>query len=199
MSTTIPRETEIEIPTDLYRMTVDEYERLVAAGALDDPKIELLDGYLVRKMGKNPRHSTRSERLRRLLEKGLPLPEGWHVRQEQPVKIPEYDEPEPDLAIARGEVEDYEDRHPDAGDVALVVEVADSSLVRDQGRKWVAYACGGIPVYWIVNLVDHQVEVYSDPSPDGYRSSQTLKPGQDLPVVIDGTEVGRIAVADVLP
>ena len=102
MSTTSPAEAGIELFTDLYRMTVDEYERLVAAGALDDPKIELLDGYLVRKMGKKPRHSTRSERLRRLLEKGLPLPEGWHVRQEQPVKIPEYDEPEPDLAIARG-------------------------------------------------------------------------------------------------
>ncbi|MFI5459825.1 MAG: Uma2 family endonuclease [Isosphaerales bacterium] len=199
MSTTIRGEAEIELFTDLYRMTVDEYERLVAAGALDDPKIELLDGYLVRKMGKKPRHSTRSERLRRLLERGLPLPGGWHVRQEQPVKIPEYNEPEPDLAIARGEVEDYEDRHPDPGDVALIVEVADSSLARDQGRKWVAYARGGIPVYWIVNLVDHQVEVYSDPSPDGYLSSQALKPGQDVPVVIEGTLVGRIAVADVLP
>jgi len=199
MSTTIPGEAEIGLFTDLYRITVDEYERLVAAGALDDPKIELLDGYLVRKMGKKPRHSTRSERLRRLLEKGVPLPEGWHVRQEQPVKIPEYNEPEPDLAIVRGEVEDYEDRHPDPGDVALIVEVADSSLARDQGRKWVAYARGGIPVYWIVNLVDHQVEVYTDPGPDGYRSSQAFKPGQDLPVVIEGTHVGRIAVADVLP
>jgi len=199
MSTTIKGEAEIELFADLYRMTVDEYERLVAAGALDDPKIELLDGYLVRKMGKKPRHSTRSERLRRLLEKGLPLPGGWHVRQEQPVKIPEYNEPEPVLAITRGEVEDYEDRHPDPGDVALIVEVADSSLARDQGRKWVAYARGGIPVYWIINLVDHRVEVYSDPGPDGYRSSQVLKAGQDLPVVIEGTDVGRIAVADVLP
>ncbi len=199
MSTTIPGEAETELFTDLYRMTVDEYERLVAAGALDDPKIELLDGYLVRKMGKKPRHSTRSERLRRLLENGLPLPSGWHVRQEQPVKIPEYNEPEPDLAIAKGEVEDYEDRHPDPGDIALIVEVADLSLARDQGRKWVAYARGGIPVYWIVNLVDHQVEVYSDPGPDGYRSSQTFKPGQDVPFVIDGANVGRIAVAGMLP
>jgi Uma2 family endonuclease len=199
MSTTIHGEAEMELPHDLYRMNVDEYERLVASGVLDEPKIELLSGYLVRKLGKKPRHSTRSERLRRLLERGLPLPGGWHIRQEQPVKIPEFDEPEPDLAIVSGEVEDYEDRHPDPGDVALIVEVADSSLSRDQGTNWVAYARGGIPVYWIVNLVDQQVEVYSDPGPDRYRSSQILKPGQELPVVIGGADVGRIAVADVLP
>jgi Uma2 family endonuclease len=81
----------------------------------------------------------------------------------------------------------------------VIIAVADSSLARDQGRKWVAYARGGILVYWIVNLVDDQVEVYSDPGPDGYRSSQSVKRGQDVPVVIDGVELGRIAVADVLP
>jgi len=200
MSTAIPAEAEIELSlADVYRMTVDEYDRLVAAGALDDPKIELLDGYLVRKMGKKPRHSTRSERLRRLLEMGLPLPDGWHVHQQQPVRIPEFDEPEPDLAVVRGDVEDYDDHHPGPNDIALIVEVADSSLARDQGSKWLAYARGGIPVYWIINLVDDQVEVYSDPGPDGYRSSQAVKRGQDLSVVIDGVERGRILVADVLP
>ena len=198
MATAITARPDTELFDDLYRMTVDEYERLVAAGVLDHPKIELLGGYLVRKMGKKPKHSTRSERLRRLLESGLPLPVGWHIRPEQPVKIPEYDEPEPDLAIVRGEVADYEDRHPEPADVALIVEVADSSLARDQGSKRAAYARGGIPVYWIVNLVDDQVEVYSEPGAEGYRRSQILKPGQELTVVIGSTEVARIAVAEVL-
>src|ERR1017187_3392560 len=113
MSTAIPAEAEIELSlADIYRMTVDEYDRLVAAGALDDPPIELLDGYLVRKMGKKPRHSTRSERLRRLLETVLGQSGGCHVRQEQPVRIPDFDEPEPDLAVVRGDVEDYDDHHP---------------------------------------------------------------------------------------
>jgi Uma2 family endonuclease len=200
MSTAIPAEAEIELSlADVYRMTVDEYDRLVAAGALDGPAIELLDGYLVRKMGKKPRHSTRSERLRRLLETVLGQSGGCHVRQEQPVRIPDFDEPEPDLAVARGDVEDYDDHHPGPTDIVLIVEVADSSLARDQGSKWFAYARGGIPVYWIINLVDDQVEVYSDPGPDGYRSSEAVKRGQDLPVVIDGALRGRVAVADVLP
>jgi Uma2 family endonuclease len=84
-------------------------------------------------------------------------------------------------------------------DFALIIEVADSSLVRDQGCKWIAYSRGGIPVYWIVNLIDNQIEVYSDPSPDGYRSSQIFKSGAEVPVITAGFEVGRIAVDRVLP
>ncbi len=199
MSASILAEHDIELLSDLYRMTVDEYEQLVSSGILNDPKVELIDGHLVRKMGKKPRHSTRSERLRRLLETGLPLPQGWHIRQEQPVKIPEFNEPEPDLAIARGDVEDFDNQHPGPSDLALVVEVADSSLARDQGAKWGAYSRGGVTVYWIVNLVDSQIEVYSDPGPEGYRSSQTFKSGEEVPVVIDGVKVGRIAVDQLLP
>jgi Uma2 family endonuclease len=81
----------------------------------------------------------------------------------------------------------------------LLVEVADSSLDRDRGEKKAAYARGRIPIYWSVNLVDRQVEVYSNPRRGQYRSSQVFKPGQDVPIVIDGVEVGRIAVADLLP
>jgi len=83
--------------------------------------------------------------------------------------------------------------------VALLVEVSETTLARDQGKKLAAYAKAGIPVYWIVNLVENQVEVYSSPGPDGYQSRQDFKPGQDVPVVIEGVEVGRIAVADILP
>ena len=84
-------------------------------------------------------------------------------------------------------------------DVAFLVEVSESTLDRDQGEKLSAYATGNIPVYWIVNLVDSQVEVYTGPCPEGYRSRQVFNPGQTVPVVIDGIEVGRIAVADILP
>ena len=200
MSTAIPTDAELELSLpDLYRMTVDEYERLVAAGVLDNPDIELIDGFLARKMGEKPRHSTRAERLRRLLEIGLPLPTGWHIRQEQPLRIPEFDEPEPDLVVARGDVEDFDDHHPGPDDVAAVIEVSDSSLARDKGVKWFAYARGGILVYWVVNLIDQQIEVYSDPGPEGYRTSQVFKRGQHVPVTIDESEVGRIAVAELLP
>ncbi len=73
------------------------------------------------------------------------------------------------------------------------------SLARDQGPKWLAYAKGRIPVYWIVNLVDSQVEVYTDPGPDGYSTCQVFVPGQEIPVVIEGVVVGQIAATDILP
>jgi Uma2 family endonuclease len=83
--------------------------------------------------------------------------------------------------------------------VALLIESSETSLARDQGPKLSNYAKAGIPVYWISNLVDNQVEVYSQPGPDGYQAHVVFKPGQDVPVVIDGVEVGRIAVAALLP
>jgi len=61
------------------------------------------------------------------------------------------------------------------------------------------YGSGGVPVYWIVNLVDRQVEVQTNPGPGGYESRQILKPGDDVPVVVDGAEPGRIGVADIMP
>jgi Uma2 family endonuclease len=100
--------------------------------------------------------------------------------------------------LVRGKARDYVDRHPGSADIALVVEVADSSLAKDRRRTRI-YGPGAIPVYWIVNLVDRQVEVYSDPGPDGYATRVDYALGADVPLVIDGDTVGQIAVADMLP
>jgi Uma2 family endonuclease len=175
-------------PTELYRFNVDEYERM----DLDDPRVELINGYVVKKVPKKPTHSWTTKTMERL------IPPGWTSRQEQPVRIPAFDEPEPDVAIVRGGDDDYEHRHPVPADVGLLVEVSEATLVRDQGEKLPAYARGGIPVYWIVNLVDRQVEVYTDPGPDGYRSIQVFTQGQHVPVVLDGRPIGQIAVDDII-
>ena len=165
---------------------------------LDDPdKVELIDGFLVKKMAKNPPHIATVKRIYKSLD-GL-LPTGWTWQKEDPVRIPNFDEPEPDFAVLRGSDDDYNGRIPEHSDVALVVEVAESTLERDRGRKQMTYANGGIAVYWIVNLIDSQVEVYSDPAADGYLSRQDFKPGQDVPVMIGGSEIGRIAVVSILP
>jgi Uma2 family endonuclease len=176
-------------------MTVDEYERI--GGMLDDDCIELIDGYLVKKMSKNPPHITGVENVLQALTPLLPA--GFFCRKEDPVQIPDFDEPEPDTTVLRGSRQDYRSRIPQPRDVALLVEVSETTLDRDRGPKLAAFAKAGMPVYWIVNLVDHQVEVYSSPSPDGYKVHHDFKPGQDIPLVIDGVEVGRIAVADILP
>jgi Uma2 family endonuclease len=124
---------------------------------------------------------------------------GWLCRKEDPVRIPDFDEPEPDVSVVRGTLDDYLDRAPRPKDVFLLVEVSDTTLDRDRGEKKAAYARARIPVYWVINLVDRQVEVYSDPARGRYRSTQVYQPGQDVPVVIAGSQVGQIAVKDILP
>ena len=112
---------------------------------LDDSRVELIDGYLVRKMPKKPPHIWA---VRRIVE-AMPslLPPGWTWWKEDPVKIPDFDEPEPDVTVLRGSAEDYRNRIPDASDVVLLVEVAERTLARDRGEKLTAYAKGGIAVY----------------------------------------------------
>ncbi len=163
----------------------------------EDARVELIEGLLVTKAGKKRPHIQAGVRGLRLLSRVVPTT--WHVRKEDPIVTSDWGKPEPDLAVVRGRVEDYDDRDVVAVDVALVVEIAESSLSIDRSDMPLVYSSSGIPVYWIVNLVDHQVEVYSDPGPGGYQSSQVMKPGQDIPVVIDGAELGRIAATDLLP
>ena len=98
----------------------------------------------------------------------------------------------------RGDWWDYQTRYPDASEAALVAEVSISSLDEDRAKAEI-YAAGGIPVYWIINVDDGQVEVYSKPGPSGYQSHEVLAPGHVLSVVIDGVDLGEIAVADILP
>ncbi len=182
----------------LHRITVDEYERIIRAGALENPgKIELIDGYLVDKMAKNPEHSYSATSAHEILQARLPA--GWSARKEEPVRIPAYDEPEPDISIVRGSRSDYRHRIPEPADVALFVEVSDSTLSGDRGRKLAAYARGGIPVYWIINLVDRQVEVYSGPVAGSYPSPTIYATGQRVPVSIGGQQLQPIAVNDILP
>jgi Uma2 family endonuclease len=182
MSTTLQPPDLGPLPLDFYRMTVDEYERLAAAGILDDPRVELIDGYLVRKMTKKPRHVVVTERLRRLLDPIVPV--GWHIRQEQPIRIPDFDEPEPDIAVVRGNLDDYASRHPGPSDVGLLIEVAEASLPRDQHQKLAAYARAAIPFFWIINLVDERVEVYStsDPNTGHYQSRSDFARPDRVPI-----------------
>src|SRR5262245_19934296 len=173
-----PRPASSLAAPEVYRLTIDEYERLADAAILDDDRVELIDGYLVRKMPKKPPHIWTVADVLRALEAML---SGWWCRKEDPVRIPKYDEPEPDVAAVRGSLDDYRDRMPGPKDIGILVEVAETTLGRDRGEKKMAYARGRIPVYWIINLVDRQVEVYSDPRRGQYRASRVLKPGQDVP------------------
>src|SRR5262249_35795011 len=154
------------------KISVAEYHRMIAAGKLreGDP-FELLDGVLVRKMTRLPPHDVSVTLLgKRFI--GM-LPPGWTCRSQCAVTL-STSEPEPDGVIARGDDRDYATRHPGPQDLALIAEVSDSSLVHDRDVKGPIYARESIPVYWIVNLVDEQIEVYTNPTgPDPPRTTAT--------------------------
>ncbi len=184
----------IDATETLYRLTVEEYEQI--AGFLDDDRVELIDGYLVKKMVKNPPHVVACARAAAAIAR--PAPAGWHTRPGEPIRITGRTELEPDVALARGVIDDYASRHPEPADIALVVEVADTTLAKDRRRRR-TYGPAGIPIYWIVNLPSRRVEVYTSPSADGYESRVDYAPGAVIPLVIDGETVGEVAVSDILP
>ena len=159
-----------------------------------------MEGLLVEKMTILPAHRFSTRRVRVALERLVP--QGWYVESPSPVTLAA-SEPEPDVAVVRGSDQDYLDRHPGPADVVMVVEVSDSSLGRDQVFEKPIYAKAGIPVYWIVNLIDRRVEVYTDPTgpaaePD-YRVRHDAGEADQVHVVIEGRDVGSIAVREVLP
>jgi Uma2 family endonuclease len=197
---TIPASQSGWIPSRLYRMSVDEYEALVQSGGLKSRnQFHLVNGYLVAKMTQNPPHWVADELCGAELTRVVP-PGRYVVAAAKPVRLPGRDsEPEPDRCVARGTIRDYEDHHPGPDEIALIVEVADTSLAEDRALARQVYGPVGIPVYWIVNLGDRQVEVYTDPAPDGYLSTEIFPEGQSVPVVIDGQRLGQVAVSDILP
>jgi Uma2 family endonuclease len=185
-----------------YTFTVEQYHRMIEAGILsEDAPVELIDGVLVPKMTRKPPHDSTLDRFEDVLR--ALLPPDWRLRAQKAIAL-RGGEPEPDVAVVLGPASRYDDHHPTPAEIALLGEVADASLGTDRGRKYRAYARAGIPVYWIVNLIDAQIEVYSDPeSPPGanprYQTHADYRPGQSVPVVVAGTTVGSVPVDSVLP
>jgi Uma2 family endonuclease len=188
-------------PVRTRRWTREEYERLVALGVLqEDEPIELVGGHMIVAEPKGSPHTTAIGLTADALR--VVFGPGWVVRVEAPVALADDSEPEPDVAVVPGRHRDYRAAHPTRP--ALVVEVAESSLAFDRGPKASLYARGGVPDYWIVNLVDATVEVHRQPEPDAasdfgwrYASVEVYHTGAAIaPLVRSGVTV---AVADLLP
>jgi Uma2 family endonuclease len=198
----IPPE-ELALPGNglLWRMSVDTYHALVDAGTFaSDEDVELIHGYVVKKMPKNPSHAKANQWLVMLIAQMIGMNQGWYFAVQDPITL-EDSEPEPDLAIVRGTPDDHEG-HPGPQDVGLAIEVADSSLDYDENVKEQLYAISGIVEYWIVNVRDKQIQVYTEPyrteDRAGYRHQTNYVAGDAVPVILDGKEYGRIQVSDIL-
>lgn len=187
--------------TAMNRFTVAQYQRMIENGVLTpDDQVELLENYVVLKMPGNPPHDGTIQAFSKRL--GRRLPAGWDYRVQSSVVLSD-SQPEPDIAVCRGDEVTYLTQHPTAADVGLIVEVASTSLLRDQRDKTRIYARAGIPVYWIINLVDRRIEVYTQPSGPtavpAYGAFQTYQPGDPVPLVLDGTTVASVPAAELLP
>ncbi len=194
--TTIPKQEGVQ--PRLW--TKEEYYRLGELGFFHCQKVELLDGELMVHSPQNALHADTTDNVRRLLD--LLFGAGYLVRCQFPVNLGLHTEPEPDVAVVPGVPRQFQTAHPTSAE--LIVEVSDSTLRYDRHRKGSLYARAGIADYWVINLVDNQIEVYRNPVPDptqhyGYRySSQTIvvPPGTVTPLALPQA---AIPAADLLP
>ncbi len=185
----------------LYRLNEAQFATMCRADVFGDRKVELLGGLLF-PMVTNPPHNRTVLRTSRGFNRLL-SEEDWTVWEEKSIRLDRHWIPSPDLAIARGPEVAFATRLAAAPDLAMVVEVSDTTYAKDRGLKWRKYAAVGIPIYWIANLAKRQFEAYTDPTGRGmaaaYRQCQIHGIDAVIPLILDGREFGRIAVKDVLP
>jgi Uma2 family endonuclease len=186
-------------PFPVRRFSVDEYHKMIETGVLtENHRVELLHGWLVPKMTVNPPHNYAVTALMQLL---VAFGVRAVVRVQQPITTSD-SEPEPDVVFALGTNADYKKRNPGPSDCVIVVEVADTTIREDRTTKLELYAGAKIAVYWIVNLDDRQVEVYTLPrggKNPTYKRQTNYGPDDAVPVVVAGKQIGRIPVKELLP
>jgi Uma2 family endonuclease len=205
MPTTVAPDTDQPAPefrdgAGFRRFTVGAYHELLRTGVLTHGEpYELLEGFIVRKSMRGTPHDAALDAIEGALLGLMPLT--WFSRSQRAVTL-EDSEPEPDLAIVLGPRTRYRDHHPAPSEIGLLIEVSDSSLRVDRVGKARVYARAGILIYWIVNLVDRKLEVFTQPSGPcavpAYARRDEYPVGTSVPLVLDGQTVGSIAVADVM-
>lgn len=196
-----PPPTFVDLP--VLRFTVEQYHQMISAGVLrEDQRIELLEGVIVQMTPMGPKHCGLTESLVLALQRLAPV--GWYVRSERPISIAG-SEPQPDACLVCGRPRDFLERHPSVAELGFVVEVSDSTLASDRKLKAKLYAAAGIPEYWIVNLVDRQVEVHTNPQPAQgeepatYADTKVYSANDRVPVSLLGKPLGEVAAAEFLP
>jgi hypothetical protein len=195
-----PAINEITQP-QLWQISVERYHDMIEAGLLtENDRLELLEGYLVEKMTVHPPHSFTTDQIRDELT--AVAGSGYFVKSQQPITTEE-SEPEPDVIVVKGKKRDFVQRHPGPEDVALVIEVADSTVMQDQNWKKRIYARAGIATYWIVNLPERQIEVYTQPSGQTanptYHHMVTYRETDEIPVILGDEQVALLPVNELLP
>lgn len=155
------------------RLSVQDYHRMAQSGILKpDERIELLEGQIIQMAAKGTAHRAAVTRIQRLFEKRLG--DRVLICLQDPVRLDDYSEPEPDVAILVPDPLDYEEHHPTPAEVYLLIEVSDTTLKFDRETKAPAYGRSGIAEYWVLDVVARKLHVYRSPSKNGYQSETIL-------------------------
>jgi Uma2 family endonuclease len=171
----------------------EEYDRMIAAGVFHpEARLELIEGEIINIAPQGSFHATAVQLATDILKKAFSSK--FAVRAQLPLAIDESSEPEPDLAVVSGDPRDFRDAHPSTA--VLILEIADSTLPFDRQQKKRLYARTGIQEYWILNLVDQQLEVYREPKNDGYLQIKTYKAGESI--IALAAPNSNIAITDLL-
>lgn len=160
------------------RFTVDDYYKMIELGILKDyEKAEIIEGELIKKMTVGDKHAFVVDNLTRFFIKNVS--DDVLVRVQNPVRLTEYSEPEPDITLA--DLTKFDGRrHPRAEEVILLIEVSDSTLKYDRDKKLPLYAEAEISEVWIVNLANEIVEIHTKPSVGLYQLVKIFKPGETI-------------------
>lgn len=162
-----------------HRITVEEYHRMGEAGIFsEDDRVELIEGEVIDMAPIGTKHASIVDELNHLISRAVP--DDCRARVQNPLRLAGANEPQPDLAVVRKNASRYAVAHPGPEDVLLLIEVADSSLAYDRSVKIPLYARHGIPEVWLVDLGNRAVEVFREPSADGYRKVRRYHPGERL-------------------
>ena len=172
-----------------HRFDVDAYYKLAEAGILPNPhRVELIDGEIIDLNAIGSPHAAITTRLTRQFIRAVG--DLAIISVQNPLRLDSYNEPEPDLLVLRPRADDYQANHPGAADVLLLIEVSETSLAYDRGRKLALYAKFGVAEVWIVDLAGAAVEIYRQPKEGAYslterRTSGSLTPDLVPSVAID--------------
>jgi Uma2 family endonuclease len=164
------------------KFTVEQYHQMVEAGILtEDDRVELIRGEIVEMTPINRRHSAHVSRLNELFI--LRLAQLVTVGVQNPVELNDTSEPQPDISLLRRKADFYESGHPQPQDILLLVEVADTTVESDREIKIPLYAENGIVEVWLVDINEQCIEVYREPSPNGYQNIQRFVRGENLSIL----------------
>jgi len=178
--------------------TREEYRSAAVADALGEKRVELIEGQIIDVAPIGDAHAAINHPLAELLQSVFGP--AFAVRTQAPIALGDYALPSellPDIAVVVGSWRDYISRTPNAADIRLVAEIADTTLNTDRALKSALYATARIPEYWIVNLVDRQLEVFRNPIGAGYDPAVVFRPGDAVtPPFAPGSAV---LIADFMP